>query len=114
MFDIPGSRWSVLRRPVARRSRCQQLKKAVNTGLGAARDIDHFSGGIRSFAGKQIRAHTIADIGEIARLLSVSEDRARLFFQHLPDKKRDHGGILEIWVLARSIDVEITQNYRFQ
>ena len=63
-----------------------------------------------SVEGGEVRGGGVADIEHVARLLAVSVDGHGLAGDHPAGEDRDHAALLALEVLARAVDVRVTQH----
>src|ERR1700730_4550716 len=84
VLDIAAALRVILWLSLIRRQNLQQLEGFVEIDSAAGGDVEGLPGCLvgRSGTGEQIRLDSIVDIGEVAALLAVAEDRGLFAAQH--------------------------------
>ena len=114
--DIPAPLSGVLRR-------LPKVKKFGEQGVGLVQRVTLPAGDVEYLPchlvgigvdGKQIGLDSVVHIGEIAALLSISEDGWTFATHHLQDELRNDTGIGRVGHLPGAKDVEVAQAHRLQ
>ena len=110
--DLAGARRCVLDRATDRRTDRRSCARARATVISLPVPTFATSRLLPSRERGDDRAHDVADVDEVARLLAVAEDRQRPAGLRAIREDRDHAGVRARRILARAVDVEEAERRR--
>src|SRR5262245_61589791 len=108
MSDIPGAPGIVLLQNQDALQALKQGPRLVQGDPPAVAAVEEPARYAFCERGLQVQIGDILHIGEIARLLAVSEHRGSAPLDHGPHKERQHARILARRILPRAGDVEVS------
>src|SRR3954452_9028669 len=91
-----------------------RVREVVDACGRARRDVEDLSACAVGLARTDRRIDDVPDIREVARLLTVAEDRHRPVLGDRSHEQRDHRGVLRERALAFAEDVEVAEDDRLE